>query len=164
MTRNALFQHRREGKIDWGPCSERNPRGKKASWRPRGSGSARAGWYKESWEHQINKQRVQKDITGVTGCYGRPSKWSCKFDDGEDGEDEDDEETEQGLLSKDDEPGWVKGTITKTVQQWIQRFRPKRMMPDELIQPGWKYVAGDIHEREMKYGTSDLAVPAFIRQ
>jgi len=36
-------------------------------------------------------------------------------DDGEDGEDEDDEETEQGKLSDNDEPGWVMGTITKTV-------------------------------------------------
>jgi len=40
-------------------------------------------------------------------------------DDGEDGEDKDDEETVQGKLSDDDEPGWVMGTITKTVQQCI---------------------------------------------
>ena len=37
-------------------------------------------------------------------------------DDGENWEDEDDEETEQGNWSEDDEPGWVMGTITKTVQ------------------------------------------------
>jgi len=37
-------------------------------------------------------------------------------DDGENGEDEDDEETERGKLCEDDEPGWVMGTITKTVQ------------------------------------------------
>jgi len=37
-------------------------------------------------------------------------------DDGEDGEDEDDEETVMGKLSEDDEPGWVMGTITQTVQ------------------------------------------------
>jgi len=36
---------------------------------------------------------------------------------GEDEEDEDDEETEKGKLSEDDEPGWVMGPITKTVQQ-----------------------------------------------
>jgi len=36
---------------------------------------------------------------------------------GEDGDDEDDTETEQGKLSVDDEPGWVTGTIAKTVQQ-----------------------------------------------
>jgi hypothetical protein len=37
-------------------------------------------------------------------------------DDGEDGEDEDDEVTDPGMLSEDDEPGWVLGTITKIVQ------------------------------------------------
>jgi len=36
-------------------------------------------------------------------------------DDGEDREEEDDEETKHGNLSKDDEPGWVMGPITKTV-------------------------------------------------
>jgi hypothetical protein len=36
-------------------------------------------------------------------------------DDGEDGEDANDEETEQGKLGDDDEPGWVMGTITRTV-------------------------------------------------
>jgi len=44
-------------------------------------------------------------------------------DAGEDGEDEDDDETEQGKLSEDDEPGWVMGTITKTVQLCMERFR-----------------------------------------
>jgi len=50
--------------------------------------------------------------------------------DGEDGEDEDDEETEQGKLSEDDESGWVMGTITKTVQQRMERFRQKQMKFD----------------------------------
>ena len=44
-------------------------------------------------------------------------------DHGEDGEDEDDQETEQGKLSDDDEPSWVMGTITKTVQQRMESFR-----------------------------------------
>jgi hypothetical protein len=57
-------------------------------------------------------------------------------DDGEDGEDEDDEETEQGKLSEDDEPSWVMGIITKTVQQRMERFRQKQMKFDELTQPG----------------------------
>jgi len=48
-------------------------------------------------------------------------------DDGEDGEDEDDEETELGKLSDDDKPGWVMGTITKTVQQRMESFRQKQM-------------------------------------
>jgi hypothetical protein len=40
----------------------------------------------------------------------------ASYNNGEDGEEDDDEETEQGNLSEDDEPGWVMGTITKTVQ------------------------------------------------
>ena len=55
---------------------------------------------------------------------------------GEDGDDEDDEETEQGQLSEDDEPGWVIGTMTKMVQQRLERFRQKMMKLDELTQPG----------------------------
>jgi hypothetical protein len=53
-------------------------------------------------------------------------------DDGEDGEAEDDKETEQGNMSEDDEPGRVMGTITKTVQQRMERFRQKQMKLDKL--------------------------------
>jgi hypothetical protein len=56
--------------------------------------------------------------------------------DGEDGEDEDDGESEQGKLGEDDEPGWVMGTISKMVQQRVERFRQKQMMFDEFTLPG----------------------------
>ena len=62
-------------------------------------------------------------------------------DHGEDGEDEDDEETEKAKLSKDDEPGWVMGTITKTVQQRVERFRQKQMKFIESTHPGWEDAA-----------------------
>jgi hypothetical protein len=55
-------------------------------------------------------------------------------DDGEDGENEDEEETDQGKLSKDDEPGWLMGTITKMVLQCIERFQLKQMKLDKLTQ------------------------------
>jgi hypothetical protein len=74
--------------------------------------------------------------------------------DGEDGKDEHDEETEQGKLSKDDKPGWVMGTITKTVEQCMERFRQKQMKLDELTQPGWEDAADYFRERDKKYGTS----------
>jgi len=61
--------------------------------------------------------------------------------DGEDGEDGDDEETEQGKLSEDDTPSRVMGTITKTVQQHMERFRQRYMKFDELTQPGWEDAA-----------------------
>jgi hypothetical protein len=57
-------------------------------------------------------------------------------DDGEDGQDED-EEIELGKLSEDDEPGWVMGTISKTVQQHLESCQQKQTKFDELTQPGW---------------------------
>jgi len=48
------------------------------------------------------------------------SEVACS-DDGDDAEDEN-EETEHTKLSEDDEPGWVMGTIPKTVQQRMVRF------------------------------------------
>jgi hypothetical protein len=81
-------------------------------------------------------------------------------DHGEDGEDEDDEGTELDKLSDDDEPGWVMGTITKTVQQRLKRFPQKQMKPDELSQPGWEDAADYCHERDKKYGTSEFRVPS----
>jgi hypothetical protein len=65
----------------------------------------------------------------------------ARSDNGEYGEDEDDEETEQSKLSKDDEHGWVMGTITNTVQQHMERFRQKRLKLNELTQPGWEDAA-----------------------
>ena len=85
-------------------------------------------------------------------------------DEGEDGEDEDNEETEQGKLSEDDEPGWVMGTITKMVQQRMERFRQKQMKLDELTQPGWEDAADYVRESYKQYGTSELKILAVGQQ
>ena len=84
-------------------------------------------------------------------------------DDGEDGEEEDDEETEQGNFSEDDEPGWVMDKINKTVQQRMERFRQKQMKLDELTQPGWEDAANYFRERDKKYDTTELRVPAVVQ-
>jgi len=84
-------------------------------------------------------------------------------DDGGDGEDEDDEETEQGKLSKDDEPGWVMGTITKTVQQSMERFWQKQMKLDQLTPPGCEDAADYFCGRDKKYSTSELSVSAVVQ-
>jgi hypothetical protein len=83
-------------------------------------------------------------------------------DEEEDGEDEDDDEddTGHGKLSDDDEPGWVMGTIPKTVQHIMECFRQKQLRFDELMQPGWGDVADYFRERDMKYGTTELKIPA----
>ena len=52
-------------------------------------------------------------------------------------DEEDDEDTEEGKLSEDDQPGWVMGTISKTVQHRMERFWLKQMKLDELTRPGW---------------------------
>jgi len=85
-------------------------------------------------------------------------------DDGENGEDEDDEETEQGKLSNNDEPGWVMGTITKPVQQGMERFRPKQMKFNELTQPRWEDAADYFRERDEMYGTYEWRVPAVVQR
>jgi hypothetical protein len=74
-------------------------------------------------------------------------------DDAENREDED-EETEQGKLSEDDEPGWVMGTISKTVQQRMASFQQMRIKLDELTQPGWEDAADYFSERDEKYATA----------
>ena len=68
-------------------------------------------------------------------------------DHGEDGEDEDGEETEQGQLSEDDELVRVIGTITKTVQQRMERFRHKQMKLEQLTQPGGEDTADYLRRR-----------------
>jgi len=83
-------------------------------------------------------------------------------EDEEDGEDEDDDEEDTGhrKLSEDDEPGWVIGTISKTEQHRMESFRPKQMNLDEMTQPGWGDAADYFRERDMKYRTTELKVPA----
>jgi len=83
-------------------------------------------------------------------------------DDEEDGEDEDDDEedTGHGKLSEDDEPGWVMGTISKMVQHRMESFWQKQLWLDELTQPGWVDAADYFRERDMKYGMTELKIPA----
>jgi len=42
---------------------------------------------------------------------------------GDDEEDKDDVENQQGVVSKDDDPGWAMGTITRMIKQYMERFR-----------------------------------------
>ena len=86
-------------------------------------------------------------------------------DDREDGEDKDDVEEDPpgGKLSEDDQPGWVMGTIYRMVQHCMERFRQKQMKLDELMQPGWGDVDDYFRERDKKYGTTEMEVPAVVQ-
>jgi len=140
-----------------------------------------AGARKPVKDAEAAVQQEQDDMTQaeIAGCTSREPENTFKemlvaigdslsdlasSDDGEDVEDEDDEETEQGKLSDDDEPSWVMGTITKTVQQRMESFGQKQMKLDELTQPGWADAADYFCERDKKYGTSELRVPAVVQQ
>jgi len=83
----------------------------------------------------------------------------------EDGDDEDDDEedAELGKLSKDDEPGWVMSTISKTVPHRMESFRQMQMRLDELTQLGWGDAANYFREWDLKYGTSELKVLAVVK-
>jgi len=52
------------------------------------------------------------------------------------------------------------GTISKTVQHHMENFRQKQMRLDKLIQLGWGDMDDYCRERDMKYGTTELNVPA----
>jgi hypothetical protein len=102
----------------------------------------------------LTSREPEKTFEEMLVAIGDSLSDLASSDDGEDGEEEDDEETEQGNLSEDDEPGWVMGTITKTVQQRMERFRQKQMKLDELTQPGWEDAADYFRERDKRYGTA----------
>jgi len=85
-------------------------------------------------------------------------------DNEEDAEDEEeDDDTEQGKPSEDDEPGWVMGTISKSVQRRTERWWQRQMKLDQLTRPGWGDAPDYFRERDKEYGTSELKVPAIIK-
>jgi len=85
--------------------------------------------------------------------------------DAEDGEDEDDdkEDPEVCKVSEDDNPGWVMGTISQTVQHPMERFRQKQMKLDQLMQPGCGDAADYFRERHKKYETTELKFTAVVQ-
>ena len=89
----------------------------------------------------LTSREPEKTFEEMLVAIGDSLSDLASSDDGEDGEDEDEEETEQGKLSDDDEPGWVMGTITKTVQQRMERFQQKQIKLNELTLPGWEDAA-----------------------
>jgi hypothetical protein len=54
------------------------------------------------------------------------------------------------------------GTITKTVQQHMERFRLKQMKLDELTQPGSEDAADYSRVGDEKYSTTEWRVPAVV--
>jgi hypothetical protein len=111
----------------------------------------------------LTSRESKKTFGKMPVAFGDSLSDLTSSDNGEDGEDDDDDKTEQGNFSEDDEPGWVTGTITNTVQQCIERFQQKQMKLDELTQPGWKDVADYLGARYKEYGTTRLKVPVIVQ-
>ena len=86
-------------------------------------------------------------------------------DDEHDGEDEDDDQEDPavGKLSEDEEPSWVMGTISKTVQYRTEHYRQKQMKLDELTQPGCGDPADSFRERDTKHGLTESNVLAVVQ-
>jgi len=112
----------------------------------------------------LMSRKPEKTIEQMLVAIGDCLSDLASSDDWEDGDDEDYDETEQGKLSEDDEPGWAMGTITKMVQQRMERFRQKQMRFDELTQPGWDDAADNFRERDKTYATSELRVAAVVQK
>jgi len=45
----------------------------------------------------------------------------------------------------------------------MESFRQTQMRLDELTQPGWVDTADYFRERDIKYGTTELNVPAIVK-
>jgi len=111
----------------------------------------------------LTSREPEKTFEEMLVAIGDSLSDLASSDDGEYGEEKDDEQTAQGILSEDDEPGWVMGTISKTVQQRMERFRQKQMKLDELTQTGWEDAADYFREQDKKYSTTELRVPAVVQ-
>jgi len=86
-------------------------------------------------------------------------------DDGEDWEDKDvdEEDSELGKLSEDDEPGWMMGAISKTVQYCMERVWQTQMQLEELTHPGWGDAANYFCESDKMDETNKWNVLAVIQ-
>jgi len=112
----------------------------------------------------LTTRKPEKTFEEILNAIGDSLSHLASSDNEEDaGDEEEADDIEQGKLSEDYEPGWVIGTIIKTVQRRMERFWQKKMMLEELTHPGWGDAADYSCERDKKYGTSELKVPDVIK-
>jgi hypothetical protein len=83
-------------------------------------------------------------------------------DDEPDGGDDDNSDSECGKLGEDDTPSWVVDTISKTVQQCMERLWQKSKQLDKITQVGSSDTANYIGERDSRYSNTDLTSLAVV--
>jgi len=112
----------------------------------------------------LTTRKPEKTFQEMLNAIGDSLSDPASSDDEEDTEDEeDDHNTERVKLSEDNKPGWVMGTISKTVQRRMQRFWQKQMKLDKMTQLGWGDAANYFREGDMKYRTTELKVQAVFK-
>jgi len=166
--------------MDRGLCGERDSCGKNVSSRKRDSDYGRAERYNYCCKHGGDDQTARNHIWNfqmwfradnhqpvwnmLNTIWDSLNELACSDDEqhGEDKE-EDQDDTELGKLSDDEEPGLAMTTMSKTVQHCIESVGQNQMRLHELTQPGWGDAANYICERDMKYGTARLNVPAVVK-
>jgi len=85
----------------------------------------------------LTSRKPEKTFDEILPAMGDSLRYLPSSDDADNGQDEEgDEDEERGKLSENDEPCWVIGTISKTVQQHMERFAQRQVKLDELTQPG----------------------------
>jgi hypothetical protein len=94
---------------------------------------------------------------------GDSASYLVSYDNGEHGEDEIDEVIESGKLGEDGEPGWLLSRITKMALQCMEMFWLNHMKLYELTQLGWRNADDILSERDNKYSTSNVRVPAVTK-
>ena len=103
---------------------------------------------------ELTSTKPETTFEDMSNAIGDSLSDLASSNNGEDWEDEDDDEgdPELGKLSGNDEPRWVMGTISETVEHRMECFRQKQMKLDKLTRPGWGDVADYICPRGKMYG------------
>jgi len=71
----------------------------------------------------LTSRKTEKSFPKMINAIRDSLSHLASSDNEKDGDDQGDEEaTELGNLSEDDQPGWVMGTISRTVQDHMERF------------------------------------------
>ena len=113
----------------------------------------------------LTTTKPETTFEGMLNAIGDCLSDLASSDNGEDGADEDDDEEDPagGKLGVNDEPCWVMGTISTTVNYHMGRFGQKQMKLDELTQPGCGDAANSLCERDDKYRMTELKFPAVVQ-
>jgi len=114
---------------------------------------------------ELTTTKLETTFEEMLSAIGDNLSDLASSDNGVDGEakDDEDEDPAGGKLSEDDQPGWIMGTISKTVQYCMEHFRQKQMKLHELTQRGWGDAADNFRDSDIRGVTNKFKVPAVVQ-